>query len=317
MIERRFLPMHMNLHPSQVTEIHFLPIRMSIHPLNPMVMIHFLRMHLSFLDILLAGINLAMQQKRTIQLGLNLATQQTINIMRQHTPLKILIRLFQVLVFARKLRGRKIKNRTALDQVRHPVNVEDNYSLLVDYMSIGNPKGYFKVGRIFKTDLPDSQDLTLVVVGEGSDSAISCVPIKQAAGEEEFPIIRENPSVSIESSLPLDFARQYKVEPSSKVLNIGRIDRNYLKTLKARSQTETGGGPTSINTLEDSHAGQSAGGGGAESFYTARSGSSYAQQSNSRGIRSGVKVITTNNPSTAFELLDKGKKKIMHLSYLC
>lgn len=89
--------------------------------------------------------------------------------------------------------------------------------------------------------MPDLRDETLVVVGERSDSAISCVPIKQTGGAEEFPIIRENPTVYIEPSLQLDFDRPYTVEPSSRVRNVGRVDRNYLKTLKARSQEEMGG----------------------------------------------------------------------------
>jgi hypothetical protein len=44
-----------------------------------------------------------------------------------------------------------------------------------------------------------------------------------------FPIILENTSVSLDSELKLDFAKPCTVEHSSKVLNIGRIDRDYLK----------------------------------------------------------------------------------------
>lgn len=76
-------------------------------------------------------------------------------------------------------------------------------------MSIGNPKGFFKVGRVFKTDLPHLQGETLVVVGERLDSTIPCVPIKQAEGAEAFPLISENPTVYIGPSVQLDFNRPY------------------------------------------------------------------------------------------------------------
>jgi hypothetical protein len=124
-------------------------------------------------------------------------------------------------------------------------------------MSIANPKGYFKIGRIFKTDRTEMQDLILIVVGERSDSAICCVSDGPSAGQEDFPIIAENPFVTIESPLRLNFNKQYEVEHYHKVLNIGRIDRKYLKALEDRHLMGKGGNTLLYNAAEDHHADQS------------------------------------------------------------
>ena len=126
-------------------------------------------------------------------------------------------------------------------------------------MFIANPKGYFKIGRIFKTEQTGMRDLILIVVGQKSDLAICCVANGQISGQEDFPIIVENPFVTIESPLRLNFDKTYEVEHYYKVLNIGRIDRKYLKALKERylmerkDNTILGKAPLKHQTVQSPH----------------------------------------------------------------
>jgi hypothetical protein len=59
----------------------------------------------------------------------------------------------------------------------------------------------------------------------------------------QFPVIIEKPSVTIDPALRLDFSRVYTIEHYVKVRNVGRIDRNFLKELKAAFLKAMGGKP--------------------------------------------------------------------------
>jgi hypothetical protein len=171
-------------------------------------------------------------------------------------------------------------------------------------MSITNPRGYFKIGRIFKTDRTDMHDLILIVVGERSDSAICCVPDGRTAGQEDFPIIVENPFVTIESPLRLNFNKRYEVQHYCKVLNIGRIDRKYLKVLKERPLIEKGGNALLDDAVEDHYTDQSADESGVESLSAAEIPTAKPNPilPKSRGFRN----IIANNPKIKSDPLFKG-----------
>src|SRR5450432_2514064 len=59
---------------------------------------------------------------------------------------------------------------------------------------------------------------------------------------EQFPIIVENASVSINSPIELDLNKLERVEHGIKVRNIGRVDRKRLKELKATLSVASDGG---------------------------------------------------------------------------
>jgi hypothetical protein len=100
-------------------------------------------------------------------------------------------------------------------------------------MSIKDPKGFFKPGRIFRTR-ENGSELPLVAVGGDLKSSIACVSVSQGGEGEVFPVIQENPTASVGSSVQLDFEDQHTVSPTYDVMNIGRIDRKCLRKLKSR-----------------------------------------------------------------------------------
>jgi hypothetical protein len=108
-----------------------------------------------------------------------------------------------------------------------------------DYVSIVNPKGYFKPGRIFRAEPPTAgrEARVSVVVSDRPLAAVCISPIDDATSQdhkaESYPVIVENTSIPISPTLQLDFSRLYLVDHNAKVLNIGRIDRKSIKNLRA------------------------------------------------------------------------------------
>jgi hypothetical protein len=149
-------------------------------------------------------------------------------------------------------------------------------------MSIANPGGYFRPGRVFKTrtNLPESKnrseaEQTLVVLQEGQGGVI-CAPLQTfdkeisaysrgenlamafATGDkpevlpgedpsrmDQFPIFLEESSDSIDPKSRIDFSKPLTIEPSTRVRNVGRVDRNAVKKLKLTFQKATGMQPNS------------------------------------------------------------------------
>jgi hypothetical protein len=66
-----------------------------------------------------------------------------------------------------------------------------------------------------------------------SGSSPQLLPGEKPPEMGQFPVIIEKPSVTIDSTLRLDFSSVYTIEHNAKVRNVGRIDRNYLKELKS------------------------------------------------------------------------------------
>ena len=75
-----------------------------------------------------------------------------------------------------------------------------------------------------------SQNRALVFAAGSSPQLL---PGEEPPGMGEFPIIVEKPTLTIDPALRLDFDRVCTIEHNVKVRNIGRIDRNCLKSLKS------------------------------------------------------------------------------------